>query len=115
MKDSWRSVREWSDLVGARQRVVVRQILIGLVIALVIALVGLFFNTCWRRAGQDQPGSRQMQTLRAGTSERAGAAVLLILLVVLGHQPAGNFSGTSRRGLTVALKDFIVDFWAGLY
>jgi len=103
----------WSDLVGARQRAVVRQILIGLVIALVIALVGLFFNT-WLETllGKTSLDRRQMQTLRATARVSVQvAAVLLILLVVLGPpNQLGTFLGLAGAGLTVALKDFIVGF-----
>ena len=103
----------WSDLVGARQRAVVRQILIGLVVALAIALVGLFFNTWLEKLlSKTSLDRRQMQTLRA-TAQVAiqVAAVLLILLVIFGPpNQLGTFLGLAGAGLTVALKDFIVGF-----
>src|SRR5260221_8097681 len=103
----------WSDLVGARQRLVVRQILMGVVIAVVFGLVGLFLNP-WRETlwGKTRLDRRQMQTLRATARVSVQvAAVLLILLVVLGPpNQLGTFLGLAGAGLTVALKDFIVGF-----
>src|SRR4029077_4664049 len=57
---------QWSELVTDRQRAVVRRILMGSVVVLAIALVGLFFNTWLERLmGKTNLDRRQMQTLRA--------------------------------------------------
>jgi small-conductance mechanosensitive channel/uncharacterized protein YlxW (UPF0749 family) len=104
---------EWMDLVAARQRNELRQILIGAVIVLGIALVGLFFNT-WLEKLLDRTSldRRQMQTLRATARVSVEvAAVLLILLAIFGPpSQLGTFLGLAGAGLTVALKDFIVGF-----
>jgi small-conductance mechanosensitive channel len=103
----------WSELVRARQLAVVRRMLIGAVIVLGIALVGLFFNT-WveKLLGKTHLDLRQVQTLKA-TARLAVqvVAVLLILVVVFGPpSQLGTFLGLAGAGLTVALKDFIVGF-----
>jgi small-conductance mechanosensitive channel len=104
---------EWIDLVAQRQRPLKQRMLIGTVIVLGIALVGLFFNT-WlekilRTTKLDQ---RQMQTLHATARVSVEVlAVLLILLVIFGPpNQLGTFLGLAGAGLTVALKDFIVGF-----
>ena len=104
---------EWMALVTARQRNDLRQILVGALIVLGIALVGLFFDT-WlekllERTNLDR---RQMQTLRATVRVTVEiTAVLLILLVIFGPPgQLGTFLGLAGAGLTVALKDFIVGF-----
>jgi len=103
----------WSELVRARQRAVVRRMLIGAVIVLGIALVGLFFNT-WveKLLGKTHLDQRQVQTLKATTRVTVQVvAVLLILLVIFGPpSQLGTFLGLAGAGLTVALKDFIVGF-----
>jgi small-conductance mechanosensitive channel len=104
---------QWSELVTDRQRAVVRRILIGSVVVLAIALVGLFFNTWLERLmGKTNLDRRQMQTLRATARVSVQvAAVLLILLVIFGPpNQLGTFLGLAGAGLTVALKDFIVGF-----
>jgi small-conductance mechanosensitive channel len=103
----------WSELVRARQRAVERRMLIGAVIILGIALVGLFFNT-WveKLLGKTHLDLRQVLTLKA-TARLAVqmVAVLLILLVIFGPpNQLGTFLGLAGAGLTVALKDFIVGF-----
>jgi chemotaxis protein histidine kinase CheA len=103
----------WSELVRARQRAVVRRVLIGAVIVLGIALVGLFFNSWLERLlGGTSLDRRQLQTLRATTRVTVQViAVVLILLVVFGPpNQLGTFLGLAGAGLTVALKDFIVGF-----
>jgi hypothetical protein len=103
----------WSELVRARQRAVVRRMLIGAVIVLGIALVGLFFNSWLERLlGGTKLDRRQMQTLRATARVTVQVvAVLLILLVIFGApSQLGTFLGLAGAGLTVALKDFIVGF-----
>jgi small-conductance mechanosensitive channel len=103
----------WSELVRARQFAVVRRVLIGAVIILGIALVGLFFNT-WveKLLGKTHLDLRQVLTLKATVRLAVQVvAVLLILLVILGPpNQLGTFLGLAGAGLTVALKDFIVGF-----
>jgi len=103
----------WSELVRARQFAVVRSVLIGAVIILGIALVGLFFNT-WveKLLGKTHLDMRQVLTLKATVRLAVQVvAVLLILLVILGPpNQLGTFLGLAGAGLTVALKDFIVGF-----
>jgi small-conductance mechanosensitive channel len=104
---------QWMDLVSERQRGVVRRILIGAVIVMGIALVGLFFNTWLEKLlGKTHLDQRQLQTLRAtGRLTVQVVAALLILLVIFGPpSQLGTFLGLAGAGLTVALKDFIVGF-----
>jgi len=103
----------WSDLIAARQRTVVHRTLQGVLIILVIALVGTFFDTWLERLlGKVSLDRRQIETLRTVTRVAVQvAAVLLILLVILGVPgQLGTFLGLAGAGLTVALKDFIVGF-----
>jgi len=104
---------EWMDLVAGRQRPVVRRFLIGTVIVMAIALVGLFFNS-WLEKLLAQTGleRRQMQTLQATVRVSLQVvAALLILLIILGPpNQLGTFLGLAGAGLTVALKDFIIGF-----
>jgi small-conductance mechanosensitive channel len=107
------SYGEWMELVSERQRAVVRRMLIGSVIVLAIALIGLFFNTWLEKLlGKTNLDRRQMQTLRATARVCVQvAAVLLILLVIFGPpSQLGTFLGLAGAGLTVALKDFIIGF-----
>jgi small-conductance mechanosensitive channel len=104
---------EWMDLVTDRQRAVLQRMLIGTVIVLAIALLGLFFNTWLEKLlGTMHIDRRQMQTLR--TTARVAVqviAVLLVLLVIFGPpSQLGTFLGLAGAGLTVALKDFIIGF-----
>jgi len=104
---------QWLGLVSDRQRLVVRRILMGTAIVLVIALIGLFFNSWLEQVlGKVRIDRRQMQTLRSTARVSVQVvAVLLVLLVIFG--PPGNlgtFLGLAGAGLTVALKDFIVGF-----
>jgi len=104
---------QWMDLVADHQRRQVRRILIGTSIVLVIALLGLFFNTWLEKLlGTTKLDKRQAQTLRATARVSVEvAAVLLILLVIFGPpSQLGTFIGLATAGLTVALKDFIVGF-----
>jgi small-conductance mechanosensitive channel len=104
---------QWSDLVALRQRHVMHRALQGVLIILVIALVGVFFDS-WveRLLGKTHLDRRQIETLRTVT--RVGlqvTAVLFTLLVVFGPPgQLGTFLGLAGAGLTVALKDFIVGF-----
>ena len=104
---------QWSELVALRQRDVMHRALQGVLIILVIALVGVFFDSWLERLlGKTSLDRRQVETLRTVT--RVGlqvAAVLFILLVVFGPPgQLGTFLGLAGAGLTVALKDFIVAF-----
>ena len=104
---------EWMDLVGERQRPVLQRMLLGIVIVLGIALVGLFFNTWLEKLlGKTHLDQRQVQTLKATARLTVQVlAVLLILLVIFGPpSQLGTFLGLAGAGLTVALKDFIVGF-----
>src|SRR5579862_7829533 len=103
----------WMAIVSARQRAVIRNILIAVSIVLVIALFGLFFNSWLDKVlGKIKVDRRQLQTLRTTASVTVQViAVLFVLLVIFG--PPGNlgtFIGLATAGLTVALKDFIVGF-----
>ena len=112
-KELSRTYAEWRELIADRQRAAERSILIGTVIVLGIALIGLFFNTWLEKLlGKARLDERQMQTLRATVSVSVQVvAVLLILLVIFGApSQLGTFLGLAGAGLTVALKDFIVGF-----
>src|SRR6266851_1727898 len=104
---------QWNGLVALRQRGVLHRALQGVLIILVIALVGVFFDS-WLEGllGKTHLDRRQIETLRTVT--RVGlqvTAVLFILLVVFGPPgQLGTFLGLAGAGLTVALKDFIVGF-----
>jgi small-conductance mechanosensitive channel len=106
--------RQWIEVVGVRQRMVVHRALIGMVIILVIALIGLFFSS-WldslvEKLSMDR---RQVESLR--TVVRVGSQILalfLMALVIMGPPgQLGTFLGLAGAGLTVALKDFIVGFF----
>ena len=104
---------QWIGSVAARQRVVVHQALIGVLIILVIGLAGVFFATLLDNVlGRLKMDRRQVQSLHtvAHVTVRA-VAVLLILLVIFGPPgQLGTFLGLATAGLTVGLKDFIVGF-----
>jgi small-conductance mechanosensitive channel len=103
----------WSDLAAAWERIVLHRALRGVLIIVVIALVGLFFDSWLERLlGRMSLDRRQVETLRAVTRVAVQvAAVLLILLVIFGLPgQLGTFLGLAGAGLTVALKDFIVGF-----
>jgi small-conductance mechanosensitive channel len=104
---------EWSDVVGARQRNVMHRALQGVLIVVVIAIIGLFFDTWLERLlGKTALDRRQVETLRTVTRVTVQVlAVLLILLVIFGPpRQLGTILGLAGAGLTVALKDFIVGF-----
>src|SRR5271154_838185 len=104
---------DWIGVVAAKQRVVLRQILIGLALILGILLFGLFFDG-WLETllGKTALDRRQVETLRTVTRVALQVlAVLFILLVIFGPpSQLGTFLGLAGAGLTVALKDFIVGF-----
>jgi small-conductance mechanosensitive channel len=104
---------QWSDLVAVRQRDVLHRSLLGTLIVLGIVLIGFFFDSWLERLlGKLSLDRRQVETLRTVTRVAVQvAAVLLILLVILGLPgQLGTFLGLAGAGLTVALKDFIVGF-----
>jgi small-conductance mechanosensitive channel len=104
---------EWSERVSERQRAVLHSALQGLLIIIAIGLVGVFFEGWLEKLlGKTKLDRRQVETLRTVTRVSVQvAAVLLILLVILGLPgQLGTFLGLAGAGLTVALKDFIVGF-----
>ena len=104
---------KWIVVVAARQRAVLRRMLMGLTIILSIALFGIYFATLMdkvvSRLNMDR---RQIQSLHTVTHVAVRlVAFLLILLVIIGPPgQLGTFLGLAGAGLTVALKDFIVGF-----
>jgi len=103
----------WTRVVNRQQRAVLNRALRGVLLILIIALIGLFFDK-WieRLVGTLRMERRRLQTLR--TIVRVSlqvTGVLLILLVIFGlPNNFGTFLGLAGAGLTVALKDFIVGF-----
>jgi small-conductance mechanosensitive channel len=104
---------QWINFVHHAQLRVIHRMLIGSLIILIIALLGLYANS-WMEsvAGRVSTDRRQTQFLR--TVSRVFLqflAALLILLVIFGPPgQLGTFLGLAGAGLTVALKDFIVGF-----
>ena len=104
---------QWIAFVAGQQSRVIHRILLGLLIILMIALLGLFFSS-WmdKLVARLTMDRRQIQSLH--TAARVSLqflALLLILLVVFGPPgQLGTFLGLAGAGLTVALKDFIVSF-----
>src|SRR6266571_651371 len=104
---------KWIVVVAARQRTVLRRMLIGLTIILSIALFGIYFATLMDKVvGRLNMDRRQIQSLHTVTHVTVRlVAFLLILLVIIGPPgQLGTFLGLAGAGLTVALKDFIVGF-----
>jgi small-conductance mechanosensitive channel len=104
---------QWIGLVTTDQNHVMYRALLGVLIILAIALVGLFFSSWMDKLVQQLTmDRRQVQSLR--TVARVSlqfVALFLILLVVFGPpNQLGTFLGLAGAGLTVALKDFIVGF-----
>jgi len=103
----------WIDNVAGRQRAIIHQVLIGILIILAIGIAALYISVLMdqlvNRLSMDR---RQLQSLH--TVVRVGVrivALLLILLVIIGPPgQLGTFLGLAGAGLTVALKDFIVGF-----
>jgi small-conductance mechanosensitive channel len=105
---------KWIDVVAAQQRSVLNRALLGVLIILAIAVVGLFFDGWIERVlAKMSMDRRQVQTLRTVTRVTLQiVGVLLILLVIFGPPgQLGTFLGLAGAGLTVALKDFIVGFF----
>src|SRR6202171_3254402 len=104
---------KWTDLVAAKQQLVVHRVLTGLAIILGILLVGIFFDSWLERLlGKTSLDRRQVETMRTVTRVAVQiCAVLFILLVIFGPpSQLGTILGLAGAGLTVALKDFIVGF-----
>jgi small-conductance mechanosensitive channel len=104
---------QWIDLVAAHQRATVHRILLGLVIILAIALLGLYISS-WidslvKKVSMDR---RQVESLRTVSRVSLQVLALCMILLVLFGPPGqlGTFLGLAGAGLTVALKDFIVGF-----
>ena len=104
---------KWIAMVSAEQRSVINHALRGALIILLIALIGLFFES-WiaRLLGKLSLDRRQVETLRTVTGVTLQVVgVILILLVIFGRPTQlGTILGLAGAGLTVALKDFIVGF-----
>ncbi len=104
---------KWISVVGAKQRSVLHQVVVGLTIVLSILLAGVFFDGWLERLlGKTSLDRRQIETLRTVTRVSLQVlAVLFILLVIFGPpNQLGTVLGLAGAGLTVALKDFIVGF-----
>jgi len=104
---------KWIAVVAGKQREVLHRTLTGLMIILVIALIGVFFDT-WlgKLLGKLSLDRRQMQSLHTATGVGVRIVALLFILLVVFGPPGqlGTFLGLAGAGLTVALKDFIVGF-----
>jgi small-conductance mechanosensitive channel len=104
---------QWIAVVEARQAAVVNRALLGIVVILLIAGVGLFFGS-WmdKLVNQLSMDRRQVQSLHTVTRVSLQVVALLLILVVIFGPPGqlGTFLGLAGAGLTVALKDFIVGF-----
>ena len=103
----------WMGVVAAKQREVLHRALIGLAAILVIALIGIFFDS-WlgQLFGKLSLDRRQLQSLHTVTGVGVRVVALLLILLVVFGPPGqlGTFLGLAGAGLTVALKDFIVGF-----
>lgn len=104
---------QWIGVVAAKQREILHRALIGLTVVLVIALIGIFFDTSLERLlAKLSLDRRQLQSLRTVTGVGVRILALLFILLVVFGPPGqlGTFLGLAGAGLTVALKDFIVGF-----
>ena len=103
----------WIAVVVAQQRSEINHATRGMLIILLIALIGVFFES-WiaKLLGRLKLDRRQLETLRAVIRVTLQVvAVFLILLVIMGPpNQLGTVLGLAGAGLTVALKDFIVAF-----
>jgi small-conductance mechanosensitive channel/histone H3/H4 len=105
--------QKWGDLVGARERVAGRAVLVGLLWIALIFLVAFGANLMMQRillrVTQER---RRLHTLRTLSRFALQAVTLaLVLLVVLGPpSQLATLVAFAGAGLTVALKDFIVSF-----
>jgi len=104
---------QWMQLLTGRQWMVFHRAMIGVLIILGIALLGLFFST-WMNSLVSRLSMDRRQIQSLDTVTRVGLQVvslLLILLVIFGPPgQLGTFLGLATAGLTVGLKDFIVGF-----
>lgn len=104
---------DWIGVVSARQRMLVHQAVIGLIIVLGILLVGVFFDGWLEHLlGKTSLDRRQVETLRTVTRVTLQVVAFLFILLVIFGPPnqIGTVLGLAGAGLTVALKDFIVGF-----
>jgi small-conductance mechanosensitive channel len=104
---------QWIGLVTTNQSHVMNRALLGALVILAIALVGIFFSSWMDKLVQQLTmDRRQVQSLRTVTRVSLQfLALFLILLVIFGPpNQLGTFLGLAGAGLTVALKDFIVGF-----
>lgn len=104
---------QWTGAVAAKQRAAIHRVLIGAVVILGIALIGLYFTTVVDKVlGQLKMDRRQVQSLHTVADVALRVAALLLIVLVLIGPPGqlGTFLGLAGAGLTVALKDFIVGF-----
>jgi len=103
----------WIDSVASRERLIVHNGLISLLIILSIGIAAVYFGTLMDKLlGRLNMDRRQVQSLHtvAHVTVRL-VAFLLILLVIMGPpSQLGTFLGLATAGLTVGLKDFIVGF-----
>lgn len=112
-KDLSDTYAQWLSSVAVRQRAILERIFLGAAIILVIALIGLFFDTWMEKLlGRLRMDKRRVQTLRTFVRVTLQViAVLFILLVVFGPpNQLGTILGLASAGLAVALKDFVVAF-----
>lgn len=104
---------KWDALVEARQSAVLFRALEGIVVILLIALVGLFFNSWMNKLVSGfSMDRRQVQSLQTVARVSSQVVALFLILLVFFGPPSqlGTFLGLAGAGLTVALKDFIVSF-----
>jgi small-conductance mechanosensitive channel/ubiquitin len=104
---------KWISVVGAKQRNVLHQAIVGFTIVLSILLVGVFFDGWLERLlGKTSLDRRQVETLRTVTRVTLQVLAFLFILLVIFGPPSqiGTVLGLAGAGLTVALKDFIVGF-----
>jgi len=104
---------QWVEVLTARQWTIFHRAMIGVLIILGIALLGVFFsswmNSLVSRLSMDR---RQIQSLHTVTRVALQVVALLLILLVIFGPPGqlGTFLGLATAGLTVGLKDFIVGF-----
>jgi small-conductance mechanosensitive channel len=104
----------WSGVVSARQKSVLHQLFLGLLIIFLIALAGfLFASGIDHLLARTALEKRQRHTLRSVTRVVLQVVVVLFVLLVVFGRPnqIATVIGLAGAGLTIALKDFIVGFF----
>jgi small-conductance mechanosensitive channel len=104
--------QSWGALMKGRERSVLRLMLRSLAIMLAILLAAVLINSVMGRAfrGADRRRLHQMRTITRIALQVA--ALLLILMVILGPPTQlSTMIGLVTAGLTVVMKDFIVAFF----